>query len=97
MVDFENGTSTRNTTSDALFFKMMIKESLQNELDSTDHEKIRDTIHAIKGISSYGGLNRMHEICSRLENYHQIMTFDLIKTTLNKEYENILKNENFII
>lgn len=95
--EFENGTCTRNQTSDALFFKTMIKESIENEINSAEYEKIQDTIHAIKGISSYAGLNRMHEICIRLENYHQVMTFDLIKTTLNKEYESILKDKNFII
>ncbi|MGR6831654.1 Hpt domain-containing protein [Aliivibrio wodanis] len=94
--DFEIGTSTINGTEDAQFFKLMLKEQLESEIKSVDKDKLKETIHAIKGISSYGGLNRLHEICEKLEYYHQVIKVDYLKLMLEKEYVKIIYNKDFI-
>ncbi|MDD9158207.1 Hpt domain-containing protein [Aliivibrio sp. S4TY2] len=94
--DFAVGTSTINGTDDAQFFKVMLKEQLEHEIRGIDKEGIKETIHAIKGISSYGGLNRLYEICNKLEHYHQVIRVNSLKVMLEKEYMKIVNNKDFM-
>ncbi|WP_122032117.1 Hpt domain-containing protein [Aliivibrio sp. EL58] len=94
--DFERGTSTINGTEDAQFFKLMLKEQLEYEIKGVDRGNLKETIHAIKGISSYGGLNRLHEICKKLERYYQVIEVNYLKVMLEKEFVKIVNNKDFI-
>ncbi|MUI55821.1 Hpt domain-containing protein [Aliivibrio fischeri] len=94
--DFENGTSTSHSSEEAHYFKRMIVEGIEKELNEIETDGVKDTIHAIKGISSYAGLNRMHEVCMRLEHYHQVMRFKLVKEVLHREYQTVVNDEQFL-
>ncbi|MFA1562338.1 hypothetical protein [Aliivibrio fischeri] len=96
IIDFEKGTNTIHFTEEALIFKIMIKNSIGKEIRNINYAELKTTIHTIKGISIYGGLNRMYRVCVFFENYYTIYPIKTIKKVLLNEYRLVINNNIFI-